>query len=429
MSSLFQKDSHTDWQARIIKELKGRPYEDLVSQTRDGIEIQPFYTARENASVLSTGPSSPWRIRQEFINDDEENNSFIHEALMAGVDSISVDAERLEEDLDGVNLEIIEIEVGGEDFHPLWMEELYGRDLTLDDVRGGYAWDPYGGMLLTGDFEPFHLMPTILKLLSMQVDEQSDWYLMHVCGDNYHNAGATVVQELAFSISQMNLCLMYEPSLAPKMALTLAAGTDYFETACKFRAMRILWANLMRAHKQKCDLRLFARSATKDHAPVDQHSNLLRATAQSMAAIAGGAERITLLPFDGKADGFSYRMARNIQNILIHESYLDKSLNPMEGAYLFEKLTTDLATAAWDKFNAIESFGGWGKYCFRNRLQDEVRESAEQWAAGVNSSERTWLGVNKYADPEQKEWKGISVVEKGKSELGMELPSFENKWA
>ncbi len=171
MSTIFQKDNAADWQARIIKELKGRPFEDLISKTRDGIKLLPFYVASDRQSVLSTGSNQPWRIRQEFLNDDEENNSFVHEALMAGVDSISVDAERLEEDLDGVNIEMIEVEVGGEDFHPRWMEELDNRNLSPSQVQGGYAWDPYGGMLLSGDFEAFDMMPMVLKMMGTQAME------------------------------------------------------------------------------------------------------------------------------------------------------------------------------------------------------------------------------------------------------------------
>ncbi len=421
MSTTFKKDSHTAWHERILKELKGRPFEDLVSRTSDGIEIQPYYTSSQKAGVISSGLSSPWRIRQEFMSDEESNNTLIHEALMSGIDSISVNAAHLEKDLDKVNIDMIEVEVAGDDFHPSWMEEVLKRNLSGSQVQGGYAWDPLGGILISGNFDGFDMMPTVLKMMCQQVEKLPDWYVLNVCGDNYHNAGASPVQELAFCLAQVNLYLKQETAMAPRMALTLAAGTDYFETVSKFRAMRILWANLMKAQGQKAELKLFARSSTKDLSPVDQHSNLLRATTQAMAAIAGGAERIVLHPFDGEGDAFSYRMARNIQHLLIHESYMDKTANPVDGAYLFEELTTEMASKSWEYFKTIEAQGGWDTYALNGKIQNEVKNSAERWAADINSGDRTWLGVNRYPSATQPEWKGIEVEQEG-----LALPSFKN---
>jgi len=424
MAQPFTADSASDWQARIVKELKGKDYETLISQSSDGHEIQPFYTASDRPQVLGAGLKAPWRIRQEFEGSGKGVNTLIHEALMAGVDSISVQAEGLEDTLEDVKTEMIELEVGGEDFHPLWSEEVAANNLKPEQVIGGYAWDPLGGMLVQGEFAAAEMMPMIVPMIAAGASDWERWYALHLCGDVYHNAGATPVQELAYSLAQVAQYMSYSERLSGDMVLTLAAGTDYFETAAKLRAMRILWANLMQKHGRKDELRLFARSSTKDLAPVDQHGNLLRASAQAMAAIAGGAERITLHPFDGEGTSFSYRMARNIQNLLMHESYMDKNLDPMKGAYLFEEMTAEMAKAAWKHFKSIQAQGGWMAYAQSGTLQAEIKQSADTWASDINSGDRTWLGVNKYPDADQLTWKSISVAQRG-----LAIPYFTNELA
>lgn len=423
MAVKFEKDSAQAWKERIVKELKGAPYEKVLSETADGIEIQPFYVNEQRKTVLDSGPRMPWAIHQDFTASQGEKNKLILQSLQAGVDSISVTADDLDEDLEGVHLEMIRIEVGGEDFHMLWPEYLESKGLDLNALKGGYAFDPYGGMIQSGQFEAISMIPAIVPMFAGATAENPNWKSLLIEGDRYHNAGATAVQELAYTLSQVNAYQQIDDALLGDMGIRLAAGTDYFETASKLRAFRILWANLAKAYGQSDNsVDLCATSSRMDLAPVDQHGNLLRATSQCMAAVVGGADRVSLLPFDGGGDEFSFRMARNIQKLLLHESYLDKNLNPMKGAYLFEEMTSGLATKAWELFKSIEEKGGWLKAVQDGSIQSEVMRSAEAWAKAINDGDRTWLGVNLYPDSEQPEWKGVEVGFDGKA-----LPSIKSR--
>ncbi len=424
MSEIFQKDTAQEWKERIIRELKGAPFEKVMSQTDDGIEIQPFYVDESRDSILSTGPEMPWSIHQEFIGTQPKKNTLILEALAAGVDSISVRAERLAEDLKGVIVDIIRVEVGGEDFQTLWPAYLMDKGIDFKKVKGGYAFDPYGTMLQKGDFSAASIIPPIIEAFTQSSSQMPQWKSLRVEGDRYHNSGATAVQELAFTLSQINAYARVDDQLLGDMSICLAAETDYFETACKLRAFRILWANLVKAYGKNDEVEISARSSKRDLAPIDQHGNLLRATSQCMAAVVGGADRVSLRPFDKKGDAFSYRMARNIQKLLTHESYFDKNTNPMKGAYLFEELTGQMAEKAWELFKEIEEKGGWLKNCESGSIQSQVKESAEQWAMKVSEGESTWLGVNLYPDEGQDEWKGVEVISDGKS-----LPILKSKMA
>ncbi|NNC82503.1 MAG: hypothetical protein HKN79_02920, partial [Flavobacteriales bacterium] len=421
MPTDFRPDTAQEWKERILKELKGAPFEKVVSQTADGIEIQPFYVKDDQETILDTGPTRPWRIHQDF-SGSADRNALILDALGAGVDSISLSCDNLEEDLKDVQVEIIRIEVGGTDFHVYWPQFLASRGIDESKLHGGYRFDPYGVMLMNGQFDSASFIPEMVKLFAESTASQKNWKTLSIEGNRYADAGATPVQELAFSLAQVKAYLDINPTLAHDLSVSLSADTVYFETSCKLRAFRILWANLLRAFGVSAPLHIKARSGTRDLAPIDQHGNLLRSTSQAMAAILGGADRVELRPFDGKGDAFSLRLARNIQKLLIHESYFDKNLNPMKGAYLFEELTAKMAKMAWNLFKDIESKGGWLHFVKEGYIQKMVHRSAEDYVEEINSKERIWLGVNTHPDPDQPEWKGMEVAFDGRT-----LPILKNK--
>ncbi|NNK80277.1 MAG: hypothetical protein HKO93_02180 [Flavobacteriales bacterium] len=423
MPTAFDKDSAQDWKERILRELKGAPFEKVLSETADGIEIQPFYVKEAGASILDSGPQSPWRIHQDFSRIGSKNK-LILAALEAGVDSISLSCEDLEIDLQNVMVDIIHIEVGGADFHIHWPAYTESKGLDEKTLKGGYLFDPYGALLVTGEYDSASFIPEMVKLFADSTSDQAHWKTLSLEGDRYANAGATAVQELAFTLSQIKAYLDINANLASEIGISLSADTSYFETSCKFRAFPILWANLLKAFGKEGSLSIKARSGLRDMAPTDQHGNLLRSTSQGMAAIVGGAERLELRPYNGKGDAFSLRLARNIQKLLQHEAYFDKNLNPMKGAYLFEEMTNTMAHKAWELFKEIETKGGWIRFVQEGYIQKMIHRSAEAYAEALNSQERTWLGVNKFPDPQQAEWKEMKVEFDGRT-----LPILKNKMA
>ncbi|NNC84176.1 MAG: hypothetical protein HKN79_11420, partial [Flavobacteriales bacterium] len=250
MTKSFDTDSTHDWEERIRKELKGAPFDQVISQTEDGIEIRPFYRKTENRTTLDTGPQSPWRIHQDF-SGIRVKNELILASLKAGVDSISLTCEDLSKDLQDVMVDIVQIEIGGADFHIHWPAFIESKGWDEKTLKGGYLFDPFGALLVTGEYDSASFIPDMVKLFAESTSDQAHWKTLSLEGDRYATAGASPIQELAFTLSQVKAYLDIDSNLASDMSINLSADTAYFETACKFRAFPILWANLLKAYGQE----------------------------------------------------------------------------------------------------------------------------------------------------------------------------------
>ncbi len=204
----------------------------------------------------------------------------------------------------------------------------------------------------------------------------------------WHEQGATAVQELAFAISEASEVFA---SGGEVPAIGLGVGSNYFFEIAKFRAARILFANLARAYSKPEAVQICARTALSNKSLYDPYTNLLRATTEALSAVLGGCDSLHVQPAR-----FTPRLALNVQRILQEEAHLDAVADPAGGSYYVEALTSALAQEAWKLFQELEAAGGWARAQDRvTALTAEARAAKEK---AVASRRRTLVGVNNYPD-------------------------------
>jgi methylmalonyl-CoA mutase len=403
----FPAGDAAQWRDKVSAELKGKPWDKLVSATRAGLSIQPLYTADDwDAAGDPTGfpgsaphtrgaavPADPpaWDVRCEFTHPDPvATNAHILKDLSCGATSLLLRldptgaegvAVRSADDLDaalaGVDLESVPltIEAGARALPAadLMDDVLRRRGLTPGPARCGYQADPVGAWITKGGL-PVDLarinddMATLAVRTSLQAP-----HLRSVIAKScpFHNAGADEVQELAFVMGEAVAYLriltaagLDIDAAAGQMQFCLAVDGDLFGVIAKLRAARRLWGRIVSASgggEAAQRMRMVARTSQRMMTRRDPWVNILRTTTATFAAVTGGADAVTVVPFDGLdnvPDGFSRRIARNVQIILQEESHLGHVVDPAGGAWHLEARTDDLAVAAWALFQEIESRGG-----------------------------------------------------------------------
>lgn len=409
------------WLALVAKALKGASFEKLVSTTADGIAIQPLY--RESVGATGLPGAAPfwrgataagnaahgWDVRQRHEHPDPKvANRAILDDLEHGVRSIvlrldtayaqgedepdgvmAYDQASLAVVLDGVGLDMAPVRLEspgrGVEAAEALLALIETRADRPEDCRADLGLDPIGAVALgrasaEGAIEP------VLALVHRVIGRWPGLGLLHVDGELYHAAGASEAQELAAAIATGISYLRtadaagLEPALvAPRLGFTLAADADLFLTIAKCRAARRLWAEVTAACGiADVPMRLELRTASRMLTRRDPHVNLLRTTAACFAAAVGGAEAITVLPFDaatGEGDRVGRRIARNIQLILMEESQLHRVVDPAGGSHHIEALSEALAAKAWPMVQAIEGEGGMLAALRQGLVQDAIAES------------------------------------------------------
>jgi Methylmalonyl-CoA mutase, N-terminal domain/subunit len=225
-----------------------------------------------------------------------------------------------------------------------------------------------------------------------------------------HNAGATIVQELGYTLALANEYIAFctehgiEPAkVASRIQLTLSVGSNYFMEIAKLRAARLLWSTMVEQYKPECPcayrVRINTVASTWNKTTFDPYVNMLRSTTEAMSSAVAGADSISVLPFDNaykEADDFGYRIARNQQLLLKEESHMDKIVDPSAGSYYIETLTNNLAKEGWKLFLAVEEDGGFLAQAKANKVQQAVNASGKARHEAVSKRKEILLGTNQY---------------------------------
>jgi methylmalonyl-CoA mutase len=425
LAAEFEPVGREAWLKLVDKVLKGAQFrERLVSYTPGGIAVEPLYTRADAPSEALTAlpghppfargtkyaPASPgWDIRQRH---DEPNpnaaNAAICEDLAGGASSLllvleapgqaglSHELDTLAEALQGVPLEAcpVAVQAGANAFEAARnLTELWRLRGLAEDRRGGaFNADPLGTLAKTGT-----LPMSISDALGFTADlaracrSMAGVTALLADGRPYHEAGGSELHELAALLASLAAYLRclenagLEPETAlPKIAIALAADSDLFLTIAKLRAARkLVWrvAQACGAGAAAAQVPLYVSSSERMMTRRDPHLNMVRATAACAGAAFGGADIITVLPFTwalGKPSSFARRIARNTQLVLREESAAARVLDPAGGAWYVERLTDDLAKAAWALFQDIEARGGLLGALESGFLQGEIARAAEK---------------------------------------------------
>ena len=424
----FPPVSTQEWEAVIEKDLKGADYnKKLVWRTAEGFQVRPYYRAENLADIPWTGQNpnefpyvrgnkaegNEWLVRQDItVKDIAEANKVALNALSRGANSIGF---KLEYDkaytaieistlLNGIDQKAVEINLYNNKYHLPLLEMLS----KIPGVKGSLNYDPLTRYLRRGTW--FVTENTDMELAYIMVKaEMPDFQTIGVNGHVFTNAGATIVQELAFSLAvgAEYLDKLTEKGLtideiAPKMRFNLAVGQNYFMELAKMRAYRLLWANIVKAYggkEENAKMHIHATNAQLGMSLYDAYVNMLRTTTGTMSAVLGGVDSFAVMPFDTPFEiptDFADRIARNQQLILKEEAHFDKVADPAAGSYYIENLTESLAAAAWDLFNKIQDEGGYLEAVRKGMIQGLIKESANKKFSNVATRRETILGTNQF---------------------------------
>ena len=431
----FEKVSRDAWVAAIEKSLRGRSLDSLIKRTYEGIDQSPIATVDDLDGISDCGNlpgqypflrgtraagylARPWLIAQELdLPDPQAFNRALHDALAKGQTAIVLGANPRIETVADLQTALAGIDLGqvplflADDARALNTYKLLCAGVgaeTLAHLRGCIGYDPLHKLAQEG-FVPNDTFERMVEH-AREVNERSPQLgCIAVRTDAYHDAGANAIQELAIAVStgavylrEMTTRGLAVNQVAGRIHFFLSIGENFFMEIAKLRAMRMIWSQVVRAFGGDVEMQkihLHARCASRNKTQLDPHSNILRATSEALAAAIAGVNSITVPPFDsplGESDLFSRRIARNLQLILQDELRLTKLIDPAGGSWHIEKLTDQLAQAAWKMFQDIEATGGLLAALKEGQIQAGIDAVAQQRRRDLAQRKTVLVGSNMY---------------------------------
>ena len=400
--SEFEPISAKQWKQQIQFELNGADYnETLVWESLEGIKVKPFYHNDETEINLNAiVPTKPFAIVQNiFVHDVKKSNVRALDSLQRGAESVrftieseSISIKELMQNLPTenvnyyFNLPFLSIEFSNKinDF------------ATKNKANIIIQVDPIGQLAKDGNW--FENLEKDFEKLNTIASKITGPFLT-ISSVIYQNAGANIVQQLAYTLAQVNEYFNRISAINQPITIEVAVGTNYFFEIAKLRALRILFNTLATEYNHNFDCHIIATPTKRNKTLYDYNVNMLRTTTECMSAILGGANAVANLPYDAlyhKDNEFGDRISRNQLLILKHESYFDKVNNPADGTYYIETLTEQLAEKALELFKDIEKNGGLISQLIDGTIQRKINESAQKEQELFDSGKEVLLGTNKY---------------------------------
>ncbi|MDE2952389.1 MAG: methylmalonyl-CoA mutase subunit beta [Chloroflexota bacterium] len=436
----FDRVSREEWIAAIEKSLRGRSLDSLTKRSYEGIDLSPVATAEDLAGIFACEGlpgqypylrgtraagyrASPWLIAQELdIPDPQAFNHALRDALANGQTAVVLGSSPRIESIGDLRIAFADIELNQ---RPIFLADgaraLSAYQLlraaigaeTLAQLSGCIGYDPLHGLAQSGS-APSDIYERMVKHVQDVQEHSPRLGCIAVRGDVYHDAGASAVQELAIALAtgvaylrEMTARGLDLSQAAGKMHFFLSIGENFFMEIAKLRAIKLMWAQVARAFggdDEAQKIRLHARCGSRNKSQLDPYTNMLRATSEAMAAAMAGVDSISVPPFDaplGASDSFSRRIARNLQLILQDELRLTELIDPAGGAWHIEKLTDQLARAAWKIFQDIEAGGGLLAALQAETIQASIAAIAQRRQSDLAAGDALLVGVNAYLNPDE----------------------------
>ena len=451
------------WRNLAEAELRGRTVDDLTWHTLEGIDVRPLYTADDVAGLDHMGgipgvapftrgvkatmyAGRPWTIRQYAgFSTAEESNAFYRRALAAGQQGVSVafdlathrgydsDHPRVEGDVgkagvaidsvedmkilfDGIPLDKVSVSMTMNgavipilaNFIVAGEEQGHDRSVlsgTIQNdilkefmVRNTYIYPPEPSMRIVAD------------IIDYTSREMPKFNSISISGYHMQEAGANLVQELAFTLADgreyVRTALangMDVDAFAGRLSFFFAIGMNFFMEAAKLRAARFLWHKIMSEFNPKKEgsliLRTHCQTSGVSLQEQDPYNNIVRTAYEAMSAVLGGTQSLHTNSFDeaiALPTEFSSRIARNTQLILQNETGVTNVVDPLAGSYYVEKLTSDLIDEAWALIEEVEAMGGMTKAVASGMPKLRIEEAAARRQAAVDRGTEVIVGVNKF---------------------------------
>jgi len=432
----FQAPTTQEWLDKIQVDLKGADFEKrLVWRTNEGFTVQPFYR-REDVLKLKTPEALPgefpfvrgnkkdnniWYIRQDIVADDAKAaNAKAKDVLNKGIDSLGfripgdkVNAEFVETLLDGICCDIVEVNFNTCKRHTLELAQLLvayfeKKGYDREKVVGSVDFDPMEKMVMKGkDVTP--ILATAPQLIETLKD-YPNFRCITVNSEALNNAGAYIVQELGYALAWGNEYLQQLVDAgvdvdlaAKKIKFNMGVSENYFMELAKFRAARMLWAQIVKQYEPKCDcacqMIVNATTSCYNQTLFDSYVNLLRSQTEAMSAALGGVHSMVVVPFDATYEvptDFSERIARNQQLLLKEECHFGQIVDPGAGSYYIEYLTDSLAVEAWKIFLKVEDEGGFLAAVKAGSIQDDINATNAKRHGDAAKRKEFLLGTNQF---------------------------------
>jgi len=404
----FASVSSKQWKQKIQYDLKGADYnETLVWNSPEDINVKPFYHQDEFELLpeVSASKATQWNICQEiYVISVTQANTKALNVLNRGAESIifvlPVEAVSVYHLLKNIKLSETTIYFKLEFLSEAFIIRL--KNYLLHKNATAYInIDLIGNLVSTGNW--FYNLKKDHEILDKILSHHALFKgVFNVDMSLYQNAGATMVQQLAYGLAHANEYLNHyqnEAWQSHEVNFTVSVGTNYFFEIAKLKALRKLWNVLASEYGIHSNCNIFAVPTKRNKTIYDYNNNMLRTTTECMSAVLGGANTICNIPYDAiyhKDNEFGERIARNQLLILKYESYFDKVDNPSDGAYYIESLTNQLSEKALQLFKDIEANGGFLKQLKDGTIQRKIRESAKKEQERFDTGEDILLGTNKH---------------------------------
>lgn len=406
----FESVSLKEWKQKIQADLKGADYnKTLIWKTNEGIDVKPVYHADnfDELPNISNTKATTFKICQSiYVSDVKNANLKALEALSKGAESIKFLVPTKDISLKHL-LNNIDLASTPIHFELQFLDVEFIKQLYVIPAKAGIYIniDIIGNLAKSGNWfkdlkEDHFALDEIIKNSNNLTSSLS------INMSLYQNAGASIVQQLAYSLAHANEYLNHFGSdIKNQISFNVAIGTNYFFEIAKLRALRMLWETLALEYNINIDCHIFVTPTKRNKTLYDYNTNMLRTTTECMSAILGGANTICNLAYDAiyhKDNEFGERISRNQLLVLKHESYLDKVNNPSDGAYYIEILTNQIAEKALELFKNIEANGGFLTQLKQGTIQRKIKESASKEQEQFNNKEEILLGTNKHPNPNDK---------------------------
>ena len=407
--SEFKGSSDQEVRAQIQKDLKSLDFEStLCWESLEGITTQPVYDrdSKKQKKVINAFPEH-WNTAHtiEVKQDIESVTLSCEAAVQSDVEVIilrlkdfDVSFEEFSKALEHIQTTfyiVLDFSISTESI------DLLNKNFK-DRANFTFLFDPITHLAQTGDwFDDQHSDLTLWSQLICSKKLQTRLYV-----DNriHQNAGATMVQQLAYSLSQAVDYLSQISSTNKEeveVLFHLALGSNYFFEIAKIQALKTVFTSIISAYDFKITFKVIAEPSTRNMTLQDYNVNMLRSTTAMMAAILGGADIVNNLPYDvtfNPPNAFGDRIAQNQLLILKNESFFDQVTNPAEGSYYIEELTQEFAERSLRLFKDIEKKEGFLNLLLNNEIQKEVSRAAQKEQALFDSGVLVLVGVNRFQD-------------------------------
>ena len=459
----FEKKTLDDWRALAAKELKDRNPEDLTWETPEGIAVKPLYTAEDLEGLETLGglpgfppylggpratmyANRPWTIRQYAgFSTAEESNAFYRQALAGGQRGLSVafdlathrgydsDHPRVEGDVGKAGVAIDSVEDMKILFDGIPLDKM-----SVSMTMNGAVLPVLAGFIVAGEeqglpisalsgtiqndilkefmvrntyiYPPAPSMRIVADIIAYTAKEMPKFNSISISGYHMQEAGATAVQELAFTLADgleyVRAALskgLDVDAFAPRLSFFFAIGMDFFMEVAKLRAARFLWARIMRRFEPKNPMSLALRTHCQTSGvsltEQDPYNNVVRTAIEALAAALGGTQSLHTNSFDeaiALPTPMSSRIARNTQLILQHETGVTRVVDPLAGSYYVESLTASLVAEAQKLIDEVEALGGMTRAVESGMPKLRIEESAARRQARIDRGEEVIVGVNKF---------------------------------